>query len=174
VLCRLYSQVNSVRVPTTSPIVRSEPRMRRVSWAFIAYWPPRFVYLHALALAGLARTWKKIPLTVIRRATTRHQATCCMCLWNSRTIQTFSMSKQLTEPQRKVWLFLNERSEKGEPPPTYREISKHFRYASPKAAFDHATALVHRTISSLYYDRYSFAIAEATVGGRLDMPWSPR
>jgi hypothetical protein len=34
--------------------------------------------------------------------------------------------------------------------------------------------LVHRTISSLYYDRSSFAIAEAAVDGRLDMPWSPR
>ena len=51
------------------------------------------------------------------------------------------MVKELTSAQREVWLFLEERSEKGEPPPTYREICKRFGYKSPKAAFDHVVAL---------------------------------
>lgn len=53
----------------------------------------------------------------------------------------FSMTNELTVAQREVWLFLNERGEEGEPSPTYREICKHFGYASPKAAFDHVLAL---------------------------------
>lgn len=57
------------------------------------------------------------------------------------TIQVFSMTSELTDAQRRVWLFLNERSGHGEPSPTYREICKHFGFASPKAAFDHVTAL---------------------------------
>ena len=57
------------------------------------------------------------------------------------TIHLFSMATELTVAQREVWLFLEDRSEKGEPPPTYREICKHFGYRSPKAAFDHVVAL---------------------------------
>jgi len=51
------------------------------------------------------------------------------------------METELTVAQREVWLFLEERSERGEPPPTYREICKRFGYRSPKAAFDHVVAL---------------------------------
>jgi repressor LexA len=51
------------------------------------------------------------------------------------------MAKELTSAQREVLLFLEERSEKGEPPPTYREICKRCGYRSPKAAFDHVVAL---------------------------------
>jgi repressor LexA len=51
------------------------------------------------------------------------------------------MPNELTDVQREVWLFLNERSESGEPSPTYREICEHFAYASPRAAFDHVLAL---------------------------------
>ncbi len=41
----------------------------------------------------------------------------------------------------KVWLFLEERSEKGEPPPSYCEIGRRFGFKSAKAAFDHVVAL---------------------------------
>ncbi len=58
-----------------------------------------------------------------------------------RTIHLFSMATELTDAQRKVLYFLEDRSERGEPPPTYREISKHFGYRSPKAAYDHVAAL---------------------------------
>jgi repressor LexA len=51
------------------------------------------------------------------------------------------MVDDLTDAQRQLWLFLNERSDRGEPSPTYREISKHFGFASPRAAFDHILAL---------------------------------
>jgi repressor LexA len=51
------------------------------------------------------------------------------------------MSRELTAAQRDVWLFLSERCDKGEPPPTYREICKRFKFGSPKAAFDHILAL---------------------------------
>jgi len=51
------------------------------------------------------------------------------------------MAVELTAAQRQVWLFLEERSEKGEPPPSYREISKRCGYRSAKAAFDHVIAL---------------------------------
>jgi repressor LexA len=51
------------------------------------------------------------------------------------------MLNDLTDAQRQLWLFLNERSDRGEPSPTYREICKHFGFASPKAAFDHVLAL---------------------------------
>ena len=51
------------------------------------------------------------------------------------------MATELTVAQRKVWLFLEERSERSEPPPTYREICKRFGYRSPKAAVDHVAAL---------------------------------
>jgi repressor LexA len=47
----------------------------------------------------------------------------------------------LTKPQESVRRFLEERSENGEPPPTYREISERFGYKSPKAAADHVAAL---------------------------------
>jgi repressor LexA len=51
------------------------------------------------------------------------------------------MLDDLTDAQRQVWQFVNERIDHGEPPPTYREICKHFGFASPKAAFDHVLAL---------------------------------
>ena len=57
------------------------------------------------------------------------------------TIHLFSMPDHLTDAQRGVWLFLNERMDAGEPSPTYREICKRFDYSSPKAAFDHVLAL---------------------------------
>lgn len=60
-------------------------------------------------------------------------------IWH--TIHVFSMENILTEAQRQVWLFLNDRNDRGEPSPTYREICKHFGFASPKAAFDHVVAL---------------------------------
>ena len=51
------------------------------------------------------------------------------------------MVARLTKPQQLVLRFLEERSENGEPPPTYREICERFGYKSPKAAADHVTAL---------------------------------
>lgn len=57
------------------------------------------------------------------------------------TIHPFSMDSELTQPQQLILSFLAERSDKGEPPPTYREICKRFGYSSPKAASDHVAAL---------------------------------
>ncbi len=51
------------------------------------------------------------------------------------------MQGELTDAQSQVLHFLEDRSERGEPPPTYREICKRFRYKSPKAAADHVAAL---------------------------------
>jgi repressor LexA len=51
------------------------------------------------------------------------------------------MPKELTVAQLEVLHFLEDRSERGEPPPTYREICGRFRYKSPKAAADHVAAL---------------------------------
>ena len=51
------------------------------------------------------------------------------------------MNAELTKPQQLVLSFLEERSAKGEPPPTFREICKRFGYRSPKAASDHVAAL---------------------------------
>jgi len=51
------------------------------------------------------------------------------------------MTIELTVAQRKVLHFLEDRRDRGEPPPTYREISEHFGYRSPKAASDHVAAL---------------------------------
>jgi repressor LexA len=51
------------------------------------------------------------------------------------------MDAQLTEPQQLILSFLEERSERGDSPPTYREICKRFGYSSPKAASDHVAAL---------------------------------
>jgi repressor LexA len=62
----------------------------------------------------------------------------------SCTIQMFSMRDELTKPQELVRRFFQERSENGEPPPTYREICKRFGYKSPKAAFDHVAALIKK------------------------------
>jgi repressor LexA len=47
----------------------------------------------------------------------------------------------LTKPQRLLVDFLEERGEKDEPPPTYREICTHLSYRSPKAAADLVAAL---------------------------------
>lgn len=47
----------------------------------------------------------------------------------------------LTEAQRAVLRYLEERSEDGQPPPTYRDICDRFGYRSPKAAADHVMAL---------------------------------
>ncbi len=58
------------------------------------------------------------------------------------------MSNDLTRPQQLVLRFLEERSENGEPPPTYREICEHFGYRSPKAAADHVTALERKGLVS--------------------------
>jgi repressor LexA len=51
------------------------------------------------------------------------------------------MDSDLTMPQQWVLRFIEERSENGEPPPTYREICRRFGYKSPKAAADHIAAL---------------------------------
>jgi repressor LexA len=51
------------------------------------------------------------------------------------------MATELTVTQRKVLHFLEDRSEKGESPPTYREICRRFRYKSTRAAADHVAAL---------------------------------
>jgi repressor LexA len=51
------------------------------------------------------------------------------------------MRGELTDAQSEVLHFLEDLSERGEPPPTYREICKRFRYKSPKAAADHVAAL---------------------------------
>jgi repressor LexA len=56
------------------------------------------------------------------------------------------MVDKLTKPQESVRRFLEERSENGEPPPTYREISQRFGYKSPKAASDHVAALEKKGI----------------------------
>jgi repressor LexA len=53
----------------------------------------------------------------------------------------FTMRQHLTLRQRELVRFLGERAEKGEPPPTYREICREFGYKSPKAASDHIAAL---------------------------------
>ena len=60
---------------------------------------------------------------------------------NRYTIRLYSMVAKLTKPQESVRRFLEERSENGEPPPTYREISERFGYKSPRAAADHVAAL---------------------------------
>jgi repressor LexA len=65
---------------------------------------------------------------------------------NSYTIRLYSMAAQLTKPQESVRRFLEERSENGEPPPTYREISEHLGYKSPRAAVDHVAALEKKGI----------------------------
>jgi repressor LexA len=54
------------------------------------------------------------------------------------------MGAELTEPQQLVLGFLEERSERGDSPPTYREICTRFGYHSPKAASDHIAALVKK------------------------------
>lgn len=56
------------------------------------------------------------------------------------------MPSGLTARQLKVKLFLEERAERGEPPPTYREICKRFGYKSPKAAVDQVAALEKKGI----------------------------
>jgi repressor LexA len=64
-------------------------------------------------------------------------------LWVKRTttIRLFSMGIELTSAQQSVFRFIEERSDSGEPPPTYREICTRFGYRSPKAASDHVAAL---------------------------------
>jgi repressor LexA len=51
------------------------------------------------------------------------------------------MDYQLTMQQQEVQRFLEERDQRGESPPTYREICKRFGYSSTKAAADQITAL---------------------------------
>lgn len=51
------------------------------------------------------------------------------------------MGSELTKKQGLLLRFLEERIDKGESPPTYREICKRFGYGSPKAAFDLVVAL---------------------------------
>jgi repressor LexA len=52
----------------------------------------------------------------------------------------------LTKPQRLLVDFLEERGDKDEPPPTYREICTRLRYRSPKAAADLVAALERKGI----------------------------
>jgi len=77
------------------------------------------------------------------------------------TIRLFSMAKELTVTQRKVLHFLEDRSEKDEPPPTYREICRRFRYKSPKAAVDHVAAL----------ERKGFVIRKKGLARSLKLVW---
>jgi repressor LexA len=56
------------------------------------------------------------------------------------------MVAKLTKSQESVRRFLEERSENGAPPPTYREISRRFGYKSPRAASDHVAALEKKGI----------------------------
>src|ERR1019366_7162289 len=65
---------------------------------------------------------------------------------NRYSIRLYSMVAKLTEPQESVRRFLEERSENGEPPPTYREISERFGYKSPRAATDHVAALERKGV----------------------------
>jgi hypothetical protein len=65
---------------------------------------------------------------------------------NRYTIRLYSMVAKLTKSQESVRRFLEERSENGEPPPTYREISRRFGYKSPRAASDHVAALEKKGI----------------------------
>jgi repressor LexA len=65
---------------------------------------------------------------------------------NRCTIRLYSMIARLTKPQESVRRFLEERSENGELPPTYREISQRFGYKSPRAASDHIAALEKKGI----------------------------
>jgi repressor LexA len=51
------------------------------------------------------------------------------------------MLAELTASQRSVLRYLEERRDKGELPPTIREICGHFGYRSTKAAVDHLSAL---------------------------------
>jgi repressor LexA len=60
---------------------------------------------------------------------------------NRYTIRLYSMDAKLTKPQESILRFLEDRIQNGEPPPTYREISGHCGYKSPKAAADHVAAL---------------------------------
>lgn len=60
---------------------------------------------------------------------------------NDYTIRLYSMDATLTKPQESILRFLKNRIQNGEPPPTYREISGHCGYKSPKAATDHVAAL---------------------------------
>jgi repressor LexA len=58
------------------------------------------------------------------------------------------MTDELTPAQQSVFRFIEERSEVGEPPPTYREICDRFGYHSPKAASDHVAALEKKGLVS--------------------------
>jgi len=58
------------------------------------------------------------------------------------------MSTEMTPAQQSVFRFLEERSDSGEPPPTYREICERFGYRSPKAASDHVAALERKGLVS--------------------------
>lgn len=51
------------------------------------------------------------------------------------------MQLELTKTQRSVLTFLEKRQERGEPPPTVREICEHFGYGSTRSAADHLRAL---------------------------------
>jgi repressor LexA len=59
------------------------------------------------------------------------------------------MPAALTQPQERVRRFLEDRRRQGEPPPTYREISLHCGYRSPKAAADQVAALERKGIVSV-------------------------
>lgn len=58
------------------------------------------------------------------------------------------MSTELTPAQQSVFRFIEERSDSGDPPPTYREICERFGYRSPKAASDHVAALERKGVVS--------------------------
>ena len=58
------------------------------------------------------------------------------------------MTIELTPAQQSVFRFIEERSDNGESPPTYREICERFGYRSPKAATDHVAALERKGLVS--------------------------
>lgn len=51
------------------------------------------------------------------------------------------MRGNLTKAQQSILTFLEQRRERGEPPPTVREICEHFGYGSTRSAADHLRAL---------------------------------
>jgi repressor LexA len=53
----------------------------------------------------------------------------------------FSMHNRLTEQQSAVCRLIEKRFDRGEPPPTVREICQHFNFNSTRAATDHLVAL---------------------------------
>lgn len=63
---------------------------------------------------------------------------------NSILVATMPRNPALTDRQKDVLDLFQERSARGEPPPTYREIADHFGWSSATAAQGHVRALVRK------------------------------